>query len=48
MAGLALLSVALAARSVAALMIGVGILDDRQVLRDLWLVPLRDCFGFAF
>jgi ceramide glucosyltransferase len=25
-----------------ALAVGVGILDDRQVLRDLWLLPLRD------
>jgi ceramide glucosyltransferase len=46
MSGLALLSLALAART-AALTIGVGILDDRQVLRDQWLVPLRDCFGLA-
>ncbi len=46
MAGLALLSLALATRK-AALTIGVGVLDDRQVLRDQWLVPLRDCFGLA-
>jgi ceramide glucosyltransferase len=43
----ALLSLALAARLAVALTIGVGILNDRQVLRDLWLVPLRDCLGLA-
>jgi len=26
----------------------VGILRDGQVLRDLWLLPLRDCFGLGF
>jgi ceramide glucosyltransferase len=40
--GLALLSLTLAARITVALAIGVGVLDDRQVLRDLWLLPLRD------
>jgi ceramide glucosyltransferase len=25
-----------------ALAVGVGVLGDRQVLRDLWLLPLRD------
>ena len=39
---LALLSLALAARITVALGIGVGVLNDRQVLRDLWLLPLRD------
>ncbi len=34
-------------RLAAAFTIGAGILDDRQVLRDLWLVPLRDCVGLA-
>jgi ceramide glucosyltransferase len=28
-----------------ALSVGVGVLRDGQVLRDLWLLPLRDCFG---
>ena len=26
---------------------GAGILGDRKVLRDFWLIPLRDLFGFA-
>ncbi len=26
---------------------GRGILGDRKVLRDFWLIPLRDLFGFA-
>jgi ceramide glucosyltransferase len=37
-----LLSLALLARVTLALAVGVGILGDRQVLRDLWLLPLRD------
>jgi ceramide glucosyltransferase len=43
-----LLSVAALARVAAALSVGVGVLRDGQVLRDLWLLPLRDCFGLAF
>ena len=39
---LALLSLAIASRVALALAVGVGILDDRQALRDLWLLPLRD------
>lgn len=39
---LALLCLALAARVLVALAIGVGILGDTQVVRDLWLLPLRD------
>jgi ceramide glucosyltransferase len=39
---LALLSLTAAARITVALAIGVGILNDGQVLRDLWLLPLRD------
>jgi ceramide glucosyltransferase len=39
---LALLSMALLARVTLALAVGVGILGDRQVLRDLWLLPVRD------
>jgi len=39
---LALLSLTVLARVSVALAVGVGILDDRQVLRDLWLLPLRD------
>lgn len=43
-----LLSVALLARVSVALVVGVGILRDDQVLRDLWLLPLRDLFGLLF
>jgi ceramide glucosyltransferase len=39
---LALLSLTVLARVSVALAVGVGVLDDRQVLRDLWLLPLRD------
>jgi ceramide glucosyltransferase len=39
---LALLSLMLAARLTVALTIGVGVLRDWQVIRDLWLLPLRD------
>jgi ceramide glucosyltransferase len=39
---LALLSMACLTRVTVALAIGVGILGDRQVLRDLWLLPVRD------
>ncbi len=43
-----LLSVALLARMSVALVVGVGVLRDTQVLRDLFLLPLRDCFGLFF
>jgi ceramide glucosyltransferase len=43
-----LLSVVALARVSVALTVGVGILRDGQVLRDLWLVPLRDCFALVF
>jgi ceramide glucosyltransferase len=43
-----LLSVALLARMAVALVVGVGLLDDGQVLRDLLLLPLRDLFGLGF
>jgi ceramide glucosyltransferase len=39
---LALLSLTALARISVALAVGVGVLDDRQVLRNLWLLPLRD------
>jgi ceramide glucosyltransferase len=42
-----LLSLVLLARVTVALTVGVGILRDEQVLRDLWLLPLRDFFGFV-
>jgi ceramide glucosyltransferase len=43
-----LLSLALLARVAVALSVGVGILRDGQVLRDLWLLPVRDLFAFGF
>ncbi|RSL17153.1 ceramide glucosyltransferase [Edaphobacter aggregans] len=43
-----LLSVVLLARVSVALAVGVGVLRDGQVLRDLWLLPLRDFFGLVF
>jgi ceramide glucosyltransferase len=43
-----LLSVVLLARVAVALAVGVGVLRDGQVLRDLWLLPLRDFFGLLF
>ncbi len=43
-----LFSVALLARISVALIIGVGLLRDSQVLRDLLLLPLRDSFGLFF
>lgn len=43
-----LLSVALLVRVAVALTVGVGVLRDGQVLRDLWLLPLRDCFAMFF
>jgi ceramide glucosyltransferase len=44
---LTLLSLVLLVRVTVALTIGVGVLRDGQVLRDLWLLPLRDCFALA-
>jgi ceramide glucosyltransferase len=43
-----LLSLALLVRVSVALTVGVGILRDGQVLRDLFLLPVRDCFGLLF
>lgn len=43
-----LLSLVLLARVAVALSVGVGVLNDGQVLRDLWLLPLRDWFGLLF
>lgn len=43
-----LLSLAVLARVAVALSIGVGVLRDEQVLRDLWLLLLRDFFGLFF
>ncbi|HEV2646844.1 MAG TPA: bacteriohopanetetrol glucosamine biosynthesis glycosyltransferase HpnI [Acidobacteriaceae bacterium] len=43
-----LLSLVLLARVSVALTVGVGLLRDGQVLRDIWLLPLRDFFGLVF
>lgn len=43
-----LLSLAVLARVSVALSVGVGMLGDTQVLRDIWLLPLRDFFGLGF
>ena len=43
----ALFSLALMFRVSLALGVGVGILGDRQVLRDLWLLPLRDLLALG-
>lgn len=47
LSSLALLSLVLAARVTVALAVGVGVLRDAQVLRDLWLLPLRDMVALA-
>ena len=36
---------ALLARLALGLSVGVGVLQDGQVLRDFWLIPLRDGMG---
>jgi ceramide glucosyltransferase len=43
-----LFSLVLLARVSVALTVGVGLLRDEQVLRDIWLLPLRDFFGLVF
>ncbi|GGA71069.1 ceramide glucosyltransferase [Edaphobacter acidisoli] len=43
-----LLSLVLLARVAVALSVGVGILRDGQVLRDFWLLIVRDFFGLFF
>jgi len=43
-----LLSLVALARVSVALSVGVGILRDGQVLRDIWLLPLRDLCGLGF
>lgn len=45
---LSLLSVALLVRVAVALGVGVGLLRDGQVLRDLFLLPFRDLCGLFF
>jgi len=39
---LALLGISLLLRLALAMMVGVGVLDDRQVVPNLWMLPLRD------
>jgi ceramide glucosyltransferase len=39
--------VAMGVRMLAGVLVGAVILKDRNVLRDFWLIPLRDLFGFA-
>ncbi|MGA2438241.1 MAG: bacteriohopanetetrol glucosamine biosynthesis glycosyltransferase HpnI [Acidobacteriaceae bacterium] len=43
-----LLSLVVLARVAVALTVGVGVLGDAQVLRDIWLLPLRDFCGLGF
>jgi len=43
-----LLSLVVLARVAVALTVGVGVLGDDQVLRDIWLLPLRDFIGLGF
>jgi ceramide glucosyltransferase len=40
-----LLAAAFSVRVLAALVIGRGVLNDRQVHRQMWLIPLRDLFA---
>ncbi len=40
-------ALALGVRVLAGVWVGAGILGDRKVRRDFWLIPLRDLFGFA-
>jgi ceramide glucosyltransferase len=42
LSSVALMSLTLLARVALALAVGVGVLGDRQVIRDLWLLPARD------
>ena len=42
LSSIALFSITLLARVALALAVGVGVLNDRQVMRDLWLLPARD------
>jgi ceramide glucosyltransferase len=42
-----ILAIAAVARFASAIVIGRGVLDDRQLLRDIWLLPLRDFVALA-
>jgi ceramide glucosyltransferase len=44
---IALLSCMVCVRVAVALTVGVALLGDRTVLRDLWLLPLRDCVALG-
>jgi ceramide glucosyltransferase len=39
--------VAIGLRILAGVLVGAVILKDRNVLKNSWLIPLRDLFGFA-
>jgi ceramide glucosyltransferase len=41
------LAITLLLRFAAALVVGRGVLQDRQILRDAWLIPLRDLLAVA-
>jgi ceramide glucosyltransferase len=41
------LAITLLFRFAAALVVGRGVLQDRQILRDAWLIPLRDLLAVA-
>ena len=43
----ALLGAAFSLRLITALVVGVGVLHDSQIVRDLWLVPLRELISVA-
>jgi ceramide glucosyltransferase len=43
----ALLGTSFFVRLIAALVVGVGVLHDSQIVRDLWLVPLRELISVA-
>ena len=40
-------AVVVVSRFAAAFVIGFGVLHDRQILRDFWLIPLRDVVAFC-
>ncbi|HTS30368.1 MAG TPA: bacteriohopanetetrol glucosamine biosynthesis glycosyltransferase HpnI [Bryobacteraceae bacterium] len=40
-------AMALAVRMIAGVLVGLSVLQDRQVSSDFWFIPLRDLFGFA-
>ena len=47
MLSIVFLLLAILARMAVAMQVGFGLLRDTQVLRDLILLPVRDCFGLA-